>query len=94
VEEIVVRWGWLVGDLIMRWWWGVGIGLMMDMVEQGFISVHLLVKNIDSILQLYKPRSLPTDMLSVRFDVLGYNLPSHDGLLLLLVPLNFLLDSD
>jgi hypothetical protein len=94
VEEIVVRWGLLVGDLIMRWWWGVGIGLMMDMVEQGFISLHLLVKNIDSILQFYKPRSLPTDMLSVRFDVLGYNLPSHDGLLLLLVPLNFLLDSD
>jgi hypothetical protein len=49
---MVVRcgwWRWLVGDLIMQWWWGVGIGLIMDMIEWGFLSLLFLAKDIDSI---------------------------------------------
>jgi hypothetical protein len=38
------------GDLISRWWWGLGVGLIMNMVERGFMSLLLLAKDIDSIL--------------------------------------------
>jgi hypothetical protein len=72
---------------------GVGVGLMMDMVMQGFLSLLLLVKDIDSILQLHEHRPLSIDMLPMRLSAMDYNLPSHDGLLFLLEPLNFLLDS-
>jgi hypothetical protein len=94
VEEIVVWWGWLVADLIRQWWWGVGVGLMMDMVEWGFLSLPLLVKDINSILQLCEPRPLSVDMLLASLGALDCSLPSHDVLLLLSEPLNFLLDSD
>jgi hypothetical protein len=65
---------------------------MMDMVERGFLSLLLLVKDIDSILQLHKPRPLSVDMLPMSLGALDYGLPSPDGLLFLLEPLNFLLD--
>jgi hypothetical protein len=92
VEEMVVWWGWWVGDLIMRWRWGDGVGLKMDMVESGFVSLLLLMKDIDSILQLCEPHPLSVDMLSASLGPLVC-LPSHDGLLFLPKHLHLLLDS-
>jgi hypothetical protein len=91
---MVVRWGWwrwLVGDLIRQWWWGVDIRLIMDMVERGFLSLLLLVKDIDSILQLHDPHSLSVHVLASSFSTLSDGLPSHNGFLFLLKPLYFLL---
>jgi hypothetical protein len=90
---MVVWWGWWVGDLIMRWWWGVGVGLMMDMIERGFMPLLLLAKDIDSITQLREPRLLSIDMLPTSLRALDWSLPSHDGVLFLPEHLNFLLDS-
>jgi hypothetical protein len=64
----------------------------MDMVEQGFLSLLLLEKDIDSILQLCEPCTLSVDMLSASFGVLSDGLPSHDGFLFLPEPLYFLLN--
>jgi hypothetical protein len=71
---------------------GVDIGLIMDMVERGFLSLLLLAKDIDSILQLHEPRPLSVDVLSSSFDTLSNGLPSHDGFLFLSKPLYFLLN--
>jgi hypothetical protein len=43
---------------------GVGVGLIMDMVEQGFLSLLLLANDINSILQLCEPHLPSVDMLS------------------------------
>jgi hypothetical protein len=66
---------------------------MIDMVERGFLSLLLLVKDIDTILQLHEPHPLSVDMLPVSLSALDYNLPSLDGVFLLPDHLNFLLDS-
>jgi hypothetical protein len=68
------------------------VGLIMDMVEQGFLSLFLLAKDIDSILQLRKSRPLSIDMLYASFGALSDGLPSHDGFLLLSKPLYFWLN--
>jgi hypothetical protein len=53
---MVVRrrwWRGLVGDLIMYWWWGViGVGLVLDVVEQSFLPLLLLAKDIDSVVRV------------------------------------------
>jgi hypothetical protein len=72
---------------------GVGIGLMMDMVKRGLLSLLFLVKDIESILQIRKPHPLSVDMLPASLSALDCSLSSHDGLLFLPEPLNFLLDS-
>jgi hypothetical protein len=93
VEEMVVWWGWwrwLVGYLIMRWWWGVG--LIMDMIERGLLSLLLLAKDIDSILQLRELHPLSVDMMYMSFGVLYDGLPFYDGFLFLSEPLYFLLN--
>jgi hypothetical protein len=81
-------------DLIMQWWWGVGVGLIVDMIEQGFLSLLLLAKDIDSVLQLHKIHPLSIDVLSMSFSTLCNGLPSHDGFLFLFLPesLYFLLN--
>jgi hypothetical protein len=98
VEEKVVWWGWwgwwrwMVGDLIMRWWW-VDVGQIMNVIERGFLSLLLLVKDIDSILQLCELCLLSVDMLSMGFSALCDGLPSHNGFLFLPEPLYFLLNA-
>jgi hypothetical protein len=71
---------------------GVGVGLIMDMVERGFLSLLLLAKDIASILQLRELRLFSVDMLSTSFSVLCDGLPSHDGFLFMSEPLYFLLN--
>jgi hypothetical protein len=80
-----------MGDLIRRGRGG-GIGLIMDMVKLGFLSLLLLAKDIECILQLREPHPLSVDMLYASFDELSDVLPSHDGFLFLPEPLYFLLN--
>jgi hypothetical protein len=78
-------------DMVLRrwcWWW-----VMMDLVKRSFVPLLLLSKNIESVLHLCDPRSLPIDILHVSFGVFDYSLSSQDGFLFLPDPLNFLLDS-
>jgi hypothetical protein len=77
----------------MRWRWGDGIELVMDVVEWSFLSLLLLAKDVNNVLQLREPHVLSVDVLPVSLGALDYGLSSHDRLLLLLKPLNFLLDS-
>jgi hypothetical protein len=51
------------------------------------------MENIEGVLHICEPHSLPVHVLPVSFDVLDYSLPSQDRLLFLLEPFNFLLDS-
>jgi hypothetical protein len=53
----------------------------------------LLMEDVQVVLHLYEPHSLPVDVLPISFGALNCSLPSHNGFLFLLEPLNFLLDS-
>jgi hypothetical protein len=64
----------------------------VNMIEQGFLSLLLLVKVIDSTLQLCELRSLSVDVLYMSFGALCDGLPSHDGFLFLPEPLYFQLN--
>jgi hypothetical protein len=55
------------------------------------LSLLLLVKDVDGVLQFYKPCSLFVNVLFVSFGALSDCLPYHDGFLLLLEPLYLLL---
>jgi hypothetical protein len=63
----------------------------MDMIERGFLSLLLLAKDIDSILQLRELRPLSVATLSTSFNTLCDGLTSHHGFLFLPEPLFFLL---
>jgi hypothetical protein len=76
-------------DASLRWRWY----LVRDLVMR-WSFVPLLAENVQVILHLCEPRSLPVDGLPVSFGTLNYSLPSHNGFLFLLEPLNLLLDSD
>jgi hypothetical protein len=71
---MVVRrrwWRGLVGDLIMYWWWGViGVGLVLDVVEQSFLPLLLLAKDIDSVVRVLYPGY---HGLTITSQQLGYN---------------------
>jgi hypothetical protein len=71
---------------------GVGVGLIIDMIERGFLSLLLLANDIDSILQLCELRPLSVDMLSTSFGALCDGLPSHDRFLFVSKHLYFLLN--
>jgi hypothetical protein len=58
-----------------------------------FVTLFPLIENIESVLHFYEPGSLPVDVLLVRFSSLERSLPSHDRLLFMWKPFNFLLDS-
>jgi hypothetical protein len=58
------------------------------------MSLFLLVKDVNGILQFCQPCTLPVDVLPSSLDTLGGCLSSHDGHLFLLTPLYFLLDPD
>jgi hypothetical protein len=97
LEEMVVWWmwwWWLMRELIVRrgWWWQRW-WLMRDLVEQSFVPLLLLIEDTEGVLYLCEPRSLPIDVLPVRFSTMNCGLPSQYGLLFLPKPINFLLDS-
>jgi hypothetical protein len=66
---------------------------MVDLVKRSFLPLLSLMENIEGVLHLCEPRSLPIDVLPMSFSALDCNLRSQDGHLFLLKPLNFLLDS-
>jgi hypothetical protein len=72
---------------VVGWW------LMVDLAKYSFLPLLSLTENIEGVLHLYEPRSLPIDILPASFSALDCSLPSPDGLLLLPELLNFLLDS-
>jgi hypothetical protein len=55
--------------------------------------VPLVVEDVQVVLHLCKPPSIILDVLPTSFSALHDNLPSQDGFLFLLEPLNLLLDS-
>jgi hypothetical protein len=92
-----------MGDVIeLRRWWGymsvrwerVDVVLMLPLNQLWLLSLLLLAKNIDGILQFCDPCVLPVNVLSTSFDALSDCLPSHDGFLLLPEPLYLLLYPD
>jgi hypothetical protein len=58
------------------------------------LRLFLFVKDVDSVLYLYKPCPLSVDVLPSSFSTLSNCLPPHDGFLFLTEPLHFLLDLD
>jgi hypothetical protein len=72
-------------------WWRNGI-IQWGWVEVGLLMLLLLSKDIDGVLQLREPCSLPIDMLPPSFDTLSDCLVPHNRLLFLLEPLYILLD--
>jgi hypothetical protein len=77
----------------LRRWWRVRV-VWWRRLGVGLLALLLLSKDIDSVLQLNKPCSLLVDALSSGFGVLSDCLAPHDGLLFLLEPFYFLLNSD
>jgi hypothetical protein len=79
-----VRWrrGWWrrVVDFVMWWRWR-------------WSFMPLLAEDIQVVLHLCEPRSLPIDVLPVSFDALHCSLPSQDGFLFLPEPLILPLES-
>jgi hypothetical protein len=58
------------------------------------MELHTLAaEDVEVVLHLCEPRSLSVDVLSKSFSVLHRGLPSQNGFLFLLEPLDFLLDS-
>jgi hypothetical protein len=58
-----------------------------------FVPLLSLAEDIEGVLHLCEPRSLPIDVWPVSFSALDYSLPSQYGLLFFLRLFNFLLDS-
>jgi hypothetical protein len=75
------------------WWRWVDVGLMLSLNQQWLLSLLLLAKSVDGILQLCEPCPLFVNLLSVSFGALNDCLPSHDGFPLLLEPLSFVVPS-
>jgi hypothetical protein len=67
---------------------------MLPLAQHRFLSLLLLMKDVDSVLQLYETCPLSVDMLFVSFNALSNCLFSHDGFLLLSKPFYLLLDPD
>jgi hypothetical protein len=70
------------------------VGLMLPLNQRWLLSLFLLAKHVDSILQFCEPCPLSVNVLSVSFGALSDCLPSHDGFLLLTEPLYLLLYPD
>jgi hypothetical protein len=76
------------------WWERVDVILVLPLNQRWLLSLLLLVKDIDGLLQFCEPCPLPVNVLSASFDVLSDCLASHDGFLLLSMPLYLLLYPD
>jgi hypothetical protein len=67
---------------------------MLPLAQQWLLSLLLLMKDVNSVLQLCETCSLSVDLLFVSFDMLSNCLFSHDGFLFLSKPFYLLLDPD
>jgi hypothetical protein len=92
MNDIIVWRRWWLRNVVVWWWrrW-VGIKRMLHLIEGRFLSLFLLIKDVDGVLQFCEPCPLSVDVLPSGLSTLSSFLPSHDGFLLLTEPLNFLL---
>jgi hypothetical protein len=94
MKDIVVwrRWGLVVRNVVVWWWrrW-VGIKRMLHLIKRRFLSLFLLMKDVDGVLQFYEPCPILVDVLPSGLSTLSRYLSSHDGFLVLMDPLNFFL---
>jgi hypothetical protein len=81
------------GDMSVWWEW-VDVVLMLPLNQRHILSLLLLVKDVDGILQFCEPCPLSANVLSVSFGALSNCLHSHDGFMLLSEPLYLLLYPD
>jgi hypothetical protein len=81
------------GDMSVWWEWVDGV-LMLPLNHWWLLSLLLLAKDVDGILQFYEPCSFSDNVLSMSFSALSDYLPSHDGFLLLLEVFYLLLYPD
>jgi hypothetical protein len=82
----VVGEGFVYAFMVVGWW-------VRDLIEWSLVPMLQLTKNIEGVMHLYEPCLLPIDVLPTSFCTLNYSMLSQDGLLFLLEPLNFLLNS-
>jgi hypothetical protein len=92
LEDVVKLWRWW-GEVSV-WWERVDVVLMLPLNQLWLLSLLLLAKDIDGILQFCEPCSLPINVLPMSFGMLSDFLPSHDGFMLLPEPLYLLLYPD
>jgi hypothetical protein len=84
-----LRWKWWLEEMVMQWsWW---MWLVRDLVVQLSFTL-LLAEDVQVVLHVCETRSLHVDVLPMSFGALHCSLRSHNGLLLLLEPLDLLLD--
>jgi hypothetical protein len=76
------------------WWERVDVVLVLSLNQRWLLSLLLLAKDVDDVLQFCEPCPLSVNVLFASFDALNDCLPSHDGFLLLLEPLYLLLYPD
>jgi hypothetical protein len=90
VMGVLRVWDW---HMRRRWWLCVGVVLVVQLLEQRLLPLFLLVKDFDGVLELRESCSFSVDVLPSGFSTLSCYLPSCDGLLFLMEPLNLLLNS-
>jgi hypothetical protein len=91
LEEVISWWRWwmwMVGDLIV-WWRRL---LIRDLVVQWSFT-PLLAEDLQVVMHLCEPRPLSVDVLSTSLGTPHRGLPSQNGFLFLLEPLDLLLVS-
>jgi hypothetical protein len=93
VMGVVIELQWWWGDMSVWWEW-VDVALTLPLSQRWLLSLLLLVKDVDGVLQFCEPCPLSVNVLSASFDALSDCLPSHDGFLLILEPLYLLLYPD
>jgi hypothetical protein len=72
--------------------WVVGVVLVMQLSEHRCLPLLLLVRDLDGVLELSKSCHLHVNVLPSGFGTLSCCLPFCDGFLLLIEPLNLLLN--
>jgi hypothetical protein len=82
VADVRLRWRW-------RWLW-VGVELVVWLFEGTLLPLPLLVKDVDSVLELCKSCPFSIDVLPPGFSTLSCYLPSGDSFLFLMEPFNLL----
>jgi hypothetical protein len=92
IYDFNLRWRWWLEEMVMRWRWWWGWWLVRDLIIR-WSFLPLLTEDVQVVLHLCEPRSLPIDVLPASFDVLNCSMPSQNGFLFLSEPLNLLLDS-
>jgi hypothetical protein len=65
---------------------------MVRQLKQRMLPLFLFTRDLDIVLEFYKPYPLPINVLPSSFSLLGHCLPPYDNVLFLVEPLDFLLD--